>query len=87
MLCMSRVGLEGDGTDLLEVPFLWRSEVPLVERQDGGQGEQLGLVQLPDLQTSVGAEVQEDVQTVVQWVRLLFLTACSGGFFLQFLIS
>ena len=54
--------------DLLKIPVLWSAEVFLIEREDGGEREGVGLVELPDLQAPVGAEVDEDVETAVQGV-------------------
>ena len=68
------VRLETDGADLLQPPVLGLAEEPLVERQHGRQGEGVGLVQLADLQPAVGAEVNEDVQTSIQRVRVTFVT-------------
>ena len=54
--------------NLLEISVLRFAEVFLIERQYGGQREGGWLVELPDLETSVGAEVNEDVETAVQGV-------------------
>ena len=70
VLRMFWVWLECNRANLLELPLLWDSEVPLVEGQDWGEGEEVGLVQLPDLEASVGAKVQEDMEAAVQRVGL-----------------
>ena len=65
------IGLEADGTDLLVVPPIRGAKVALVDGQDRSKGEEVGLVKLPDLEASVGAEVEEDVEAAVQGVLLL----------------
>ena len=67
---MRGVGLEADGADLLVVASVGLAEVPLVEGQDGGEREEVRLVQLPDLEAAVGAEVEEDVEAAVEGVFL-----------------
>ena len=70
VLRMFRIGLKCNRANLLELPLLGDSEVPLVEGQDRGEGEEVRLVQLPDLEASVGAKIQEDMEAAVQRIGL-----------------
>ena len=62
---MLRVGLECHRANLLQLPLLWDTKVPLVQGQDWGEGEEVALVQLPDLKASVRAKVNEDMEAAV----------------------
>ena len=63
------VGLEADRADLSEVPRLWLSKIFFIEREDLGKGEVVGLVQLSDLQSTVGPKVDKDMKTPVQRIQ------------------
>ena len=65
---MLGVGLEADRADLSEVPCLWLPEIFFIEREDLGKREVVGLVQLSDLQSTVGPKVDKDMKTSVQWI-------------------
>ena len=62
---MLRVWLECHRANLLEFPLLWDTKVPLVQGQDWGEGEEVGLVDLPDLEASIGAKVNKHMKAAV----------------------
>ena len=61
-----RVGLETDGTNLLQVSILGFAEIFFIQRQNWSQRKGVWLVQFSDLQTSVGAQIHEYVQTSIK---------------------